>query len=90
MNKIKISIIALSLVLSFASCKNNKQTNNTVQISDSSFVADSNKNNIETDLSVEFSSKYICPNHCKGSGSENIGKCPVCGMEYIENPDFEQ
>jgi rubrerythrin len=30
----------------------------------------------------EYSSKYICPMHCKGSGSDQPGVCPVCGMDY--------
>lgn len=33
----------------------------------------------------EFTSAYICPMHCKGSGSDQPGKCPVCGMEYVKN-----
>ncbi len=31
----------------------------------------------------EYTSKYICPMHCKGSGSDAPGKCPVCEMAYI-------
>jgi len=34
---------------------------------------------------IEYTSAYICPMHCEGSGSENEGKCPECGMDYIEN-----
>ncbi|MGH1434892.1 MAG: heavy metal-binding domain-containing protein [Lewinella sp.] len=33
----------------------------------------------------EYTSAYVCPMHCEGSGSEEPGKCPVCGMEYVEN-----
>ena len=33
----------------------------------------------------EYTSKYICPMHCKGSGSEAPGVCPVCEMDYVEN-----
>ena len=32
--------------------------------------------------SKEYTSAYICPMHCEGSGSEEPGKCPVCGMDY--------
>ncbi len=39
--------------------------------------------------SKEYTSRYICPNHCPGSGSDKPGVCPVCGMELIENPDWE-
>jgi len=33
----------------------------------------------------EYTSAYICPMHCAGSGSEEPGKCPVCGMDYVKN-----
>ena len=33
----------------------------------------------------EYTSAYICPMHCKGSGSAEPGNCPVCGMAYVEN-----
>ena len=31
---------------------------------------------------------YICPMKCEGSASHQPGKCPVCGMDLVENPDF--
>lgn len=33
----------------------------------------------------EYTSTYVCPMHCEGSGSEEPGKCPVCGMDYVMN-----
>lgn len=33
----------------------------------------------------EYTSAYICPMHCDGSGSNQPGKCPVCGMTYKKN-----
>ena len=30
-----------------------------------------------------FTSAYVCPMHCEGSGSEKAGECPVCGMDYV-------
>ncbi len=33
----------------------------------------------------EYTSAFICPMHCKGSGSAETGKCPVCGMDYVAN-----
>ncbi|MEY2924000.1 MAG: hypothetical protein RLZZ337_540 [Bacteroidota bacterium] len=35
--------------------------------------------------SIEYTSDYICPMHCEGSGSDSAGLCPVCGMDYVEN-----
>ncbi len=32
--------------------------------------------------------KYICPMGCKTGYSDKAGNCPECGMELIENPDF--
>jgi len=33
----------------------------------------------------EHTSAYICPMYCPGSGSDAPGKCPECGMDYVEN-----
>lgn len=33
----------------------------------------------------EYTSAYVCPMHCDGSGSDTAGQCPVCGMEYVKN-----
>ncbi len=35
----------------------------------------------------EYTSAYVCPMHCEGSGSDKPGKCPVCGMDYKKNTD---
>jgi len=31
-----------------------------------------------------YTSEYVCPMHCEGSGSDSPGECPVCGMDYVE------
>ena len=33
--------------------------------------------------SKEYTSAYVCPMHCEGSGSDQAGTCPVCGMDYV-------
>lgn len=33
----------------------------------------------------EYTSAYICPMYCTGSGSSEPGECPVCGMDYVAN-----
>ena len=38
----------------------------------------------------EYTSAYICPMHCKGSGSDSAGTCPVCGMDYVVNEDLNK
>lgn len=37
----------------------------------------------------EYTSAYICPMHCKDSGSDKAGKCPVCGMDYVKNENHK-
>jgi hypothetical protein len=36
---------------------------------------------------AQFTSAYVCPMHCEGSGSDQAGKCPKCGMDYITQAD---
>lgn len=36
----------------------------------------------------EYTSAYVCPMHCEGSGSDKEGKCPVCKMDYVANVDY--
>ncbi len=38
----------------------------------------------------EYTSAYICPMYCKGSGSAQPGKCPACKMDYIANAKVQQ
>ena len=45
-------------------------------------------NNGDEEKGVEFTSAYVCPMHCEGSGSEEPGKCPVCDMDYVENKEI--
>ena len=42
------------------------------------------ENKQETQSGKEYSSAYICPMHCEGSGSDTAGLCPVCGMDYVQ------
>lgn len=34
-----------------------------------------------------YTSAYICPMHCKDSGSDKEGTCPVCGMDYVKQSE---
>ena len=38
----------------------------------------------------EYTSKYICPMHCEGSGSNETGICPVCKMDYVLNENYKE
>lgn len=35
----------------------------------------------------EYTSAYVCPMHCEGSGSDEAGTCPKCGMDYVAQAD---
>lgn len=74
--KLKFVIIAFFAIgLSITSCNNNaKETTETEQVEKQG---------------KEYTSAYVCPMHCEGSGSDEPGKCPVCGMEYQENEDYK-
>lgn len=37
----------------------------------------------------EYTSAYVCPMHCEGSGSDAEGKCPVCGMDYVKKEEHQ-
>jgi hypothetical protein len=32
---------------------------------------------------------YVCPMACEGSASEKPGKCPVCDMDLMKNPEYQ-
>ena len=32
---------------------------------------------------------YICPMKCEGSASMQPGKCPVCKMDLVKNPNYK-
>lgn len=43
----------------------------------------------EAKTGKEYTSAYVCPMHCEGSGSAEAGQCPVCKMEYVANAELE-
>lgn len=58
-----------------------------VAIISMAFVACSGSKQGKDKKGKEYTSAYICPMHCEGSGSATMGKCPKCGMDYKANPD---
>ena len=85
----KITTFFIIAIFSFAiSCKSdNDQTNQQQDTLNTTSQVDTTSQ--QTTLGKEYTSLFICPNHCKDSGSDEFGTCPVCGMEYIENPDYQ-
>lgn len=45
---------------------------------------------VTAELGKEYTSAYVCPMHCEGSGSETEGNCPKCGMAYVVNEEHTQ
>jgi hypothetical protein len=41
-------------------------------------------------LGKEYTAKYVCADHCKGSGSDKPGECSNCGMELMENTSIDK
>ena len=79
MTKSKFIIVALlSLSLALISCGNNNKTNSSSETEQSSKQG------------KEYTSAYVCPMHCEGSGSTEAGTCPVCNMDYVKNDDHKE
>lgn len=76
--------LSLSLVLSACGGKHD-------HAADTSKEADAKEMPATADESgPEYTSAYICPMHCPGSGSADPGKCPACGMDYVKNDPAEK
>jgi rubrerythrin len=57
-----------------------------MHMDDDGHMHDDSMEGMMTDTSAyEYTAAYVCPMHCEGSGSEEPGSCPVCGMDYVEN-----
>lgn len=85
-------LLIAALVFTLASCgqKNSAETapEETMEEShDHGMEAEATE---ETPQTKEYTSTYICPMHCEGSGSEEPGVCPVCGMDYVMNKKLEE
>lgn len=48
-----------------------------------------NSNKAKDPKGKEYTSAYICPMYCTGSGSDKAGICPVCKMDYVANKDVK-
>ena len=84
----KILLLSSLFVLAFlvTSCKNSSET----KAVETKVVETKKETKMkivkQTDTnSKEYTSAYICPMHCVGSGSDKPGKCPACHMDYVAN-----
>lgn len=94
METLKYCLLAGVFALFFVACNNSEnnpssEKGESVEMHDESHEGHDHspqEASSEKDKSgPEYTSKYICPMHCEGSGSEKPGKCPVCGMDYKAN-----
>ena len=80
--KLILAVMAFALVsFTIVSCGNKKKADK--ENVEASTDADADKQG------KEYTSAYICPMHCKDSGSDKPGTCPVCGMDYKKNEDHK-
>jgi len=70
-----LGVLVLGLMLTTASCKEAKKEGTTTKT--------------EQSKKKEQDSAYVCPMHCKGSGSDKAGKCPTCNMDFVKNEDHK-
>ena len=79
MNTVKSLILLFALVLTLAACGNADNAENT--------TTDETTTATPHGEGKAYTSAYVCPMHCEGSGSDEAGDCPVCGMSYVASED---
>ena len=84
--KFKNIALGLALVSSgyLSACNKTATEENTVA---SEAAATSTGSAADSASTAQFA--YICPMKCEGSASHEPGKCPVCSMDLVKNPDFK-
>jgi hypothetical protein len=82
-NRALLLAFAVTAVLSVYSCKSQPEAAAEAEAPAPAMEA------VDT-TGPEYTSRYICPMYCKGSGSDQPGTCPACGMEYVLNEDFHE
>ncbi|QXP73697.1 DUF3347 domain-containing protein [Tenacibaculum sp. AHE15PA] len=73
-----LGVFVLGIMLTTIACKDAKKETKTTETEQ---VEKKGK---------EYTSAYICPMHCEGSGSDMEGKCPKCGMDYKKNKNYKK
>ena len=38
---------------------------------------------------INTTNAYICPMNCENSGSDQPGKCKMCDMDLVKNPNYK-
>ncbi len=88
MKRIFQSAMAIAILFAVAACSNSARES----ANETTAAPESDPQPIEASAQdgPEYTSAYLCPMHCKGSGSDQPGKCPVCGMNYVAKADLNK
>lgn len=82
MKNIFLGVLFSAAILFGTSCSNNKTEK---------LPGESAYDNAETQGAHPQTAQlaYICPMECEGSASHEPGKCPVCAMDLVKNPNYK-
>ena len=66
--------LLISVGISFASCGSSENKEAATQP--------------EAVVAINTTNAYVCPMNCENSASDAPGKCVVCGMDLVSNPNY--
>ncbi len=72
--------VFIAIMVLTVSCKNKAETNDKIHTEQTKTTQKKGK---------EYTSAFVCPMHCEGSGSDKEGTCPKCGMTYLPNEKYK-
>jgi len=75
MKKIQLILLSVALAAVIAACGGGHSHEGDNHNHQGSPVTDSTQMDVHG-MGMEYTSTYVCPMHCKSSGSEQPGKCP--------------
>ena len=87
MKMLRILFFLPVFMLFMVSCNNSENANHTegTEMHDGHKDHPNSSTEGKDKTGPEYTSAYVCPMHCVGSGSDKPGECPVCGMNYVKN-----
>lgn len=78
------TVLVFGLALTLTACQGGHQQHNDANAAGSEST-EATAPATDEKSGPEYTSAYVCPMHCPGSGSAEPGKCPSCGMDYVAN-----
>jgi hypothetical protein len=81
--KFKKIVLGLALASSFYLSACNKPASE-----ENATTTEAAKTTTAPDTASTAQFAYICSMKCEGSASHEPGKCPVCSMDLVKNPDY--